>query len=79
MTIKKYNRIKSVEELYALAQMVIRKLGKDPVTISPELQHPTAGLGDSFEIADLLRVPVCVLLEESRSGVDRKKNKRNGR
>ncbi|MCB0630421.1 MAG: helix-turn-helix transcriptional regulator [Lewinella sp.] len=72
---KKYNRIKLVlKQQKRTGKWLAQKLGKDPVTISRwnrNIQQPH--LETLFEIADLLRVPVCVLLEESEVRVDRKK------
>lgn len=67
MTIKKYNRIKIVlKQQRRTGKWLAGKLGKDVATISRwnrNIQQPH--LETLFEIANLLEVPVCCLLEES--------------
>lgn len=67
MTLKKYNRIKIVlKQRGKTGKWLAKKLGKEVGTISRwnrNIQQPH--LETLFEIADLLEVPVCCLLEES--------------
>jgi len=75
MTLKKYNRIKIVLKQHGkTGKWLAKKLGKEVGTISRwsrNIQQPH--LETLFEIADLLGVPVCVLLEESEVQSERKK------
>lgn len=75
MTRKKYNRIKIVlKQQRKTGKWLAQKLDKDVVTVSRwsrNVQQPH--LETLFEIADLLGVPVCTLLEENEGGKNAEK------